>query len=121
VLSRGGNVQVLTRAVTFAGPGRSTANADAVALLRSAATGKPGRLTVASWEESGLGLHLKVVLAYRDHAGPVAYIGSSNPTPGGTLAHAEVGVLAHGPQVELLSRWLDRTADELERRRLLPG
>lgn len=104
--------------MSLTAPARSSANADAIALLRSVADGKPGRLVVASWEESGLGVHLKVVLGHRAGDGPVAYIGSSNPTPGGTLGHAETGVLAHGKQVELLSRWLDVTVAEMERRRL---
>jgi hypothetical protein len=47
-----------------------------------------------------------------------AYIGSSNLTPGGTLAHAEAGVLAYGPQVEAMSEWLDLTVSELRRQRL---
>jgi phosphatidylserine/phosphatidylglycerophosphate/cardiolipin synthase-like enzyme len=91
---------------------------DAVATLRHAATGKPGRLLVASWEETGLGIHFKVVLAHRENGTRVAYIGSSNLTPGGTLAHAEAGVLADGPQVDALSKWLDLIVCELRRRHL---
>lgn len=119
VLAGGGQVQLLTRALSLSAPRRSTANTEAVSLLRSVAGGKPGQLTIASWEESGLGVHLKVVLAHRSAGGPVAYIGSSNPTLGGTLAHAEAGVLAHGPQVALLARWLDVIVTGMERRRLL--
>lgn len=118
VLNAGGQVQLVTRALSLKAPHRSSANWDAVTLLRHAADGKPGRLLVASWEESGLGIHFKVVLAHRQNGTRAAYIGSSNLTPGGTLAHAEAGVLAEGPQVDALSRWLDLTVYELGRRRL---
>jgi hypothetical protein len=118
VLNAGGRVQLVTRALSLKAQDRSSANLDAVTLLRHAANGNPGRLLVASWEETGLGIHFKVVLAHRENGTRVAYIGSSNLTPGGTLAHAEAGVLAEGPQVDALSRWLDLTVEELRRRRL---
>ena len=118
VLDAGGQVQLVTRALSLRAPDRSSANVDAVTLLRNAADGKPGRLLVASWEETGLGIHFKVVLAHREDGTQTAYIGSSNLTPGGTLAHAEAGVIANGPQVEALSKWLDLTVSELRRRRL---
>jgi phosphatidylserine/phosphatidylglycerophosphate/cardiolipin synthase-like enzyme len=118
VLDAGGQVQLVTRALSAKAPDRSSANVDAVKLLRQVADGKPGRLQVASWEETGLGIHFKVVLAHRESGRRAAYIGSSNLTPGGTLAQAEVGVLAEGPQVDALSKWLDLTVDELRRRRL---
>lgn len=118
VLDAGGQVQLVTRALSLKAPDRSSANVDAVMLLRDVADGKPGELLVASWEETGLGIHFKVVLAHRENGTRAAYIGSSNLTPGGTLAHAEAGVLAAGPQVDALSRWLDLTVFELRRRRL---
>jgi hypothetical protein len=118
VLNAGGQVQLVTRALSLKAQDRSSANLDAVTLLRHAADGNPGRLLVASWEETGLGIHFKVVLAHRENGTQAAYIGSSNLTPGGTLAQAEAGVLAEGPQVDALSRWLDLTVDELRRRRL---
>jgi phosphatidylserine/phosphatidylglycerophosphate/cardiolipin synthase-like enzyme len=118
VLDAGGQVQLVTRALSLKAPDRSSANVDAVTLLRHAADGKPGRLLIASWEETGLGIHFKVVLAHCEDGTRAAYIGSSNLTPGGTLAHAEAGVLAYGPQVDALSKWLDLTVSELKRRRL---
>jgi len=121
VLSAGGQVQLVTQALSLKAADRSSANVDAVALLRRAAAGKPGRLLIASWEETGLGIHFKVVLAHRCDGTRAAYIGSSNLTPGGALAQAEAGVLASGPQVDTLSNWLDLTAHELTSRRLPSG
>lgn len=121
VLAGGGSVQVVTRGLRPGTAEFSPANAEAVALLREAAGAAAGQLEVLSWEEPGLGVHFKVVLAHRGEGDCVAYIGSSNLTPGGTLAHAEAGVFAHGPQVLLLARWLDLTAAELARRRLPSG
>jgi phosphatidylserine/phosphatidylglycerophosphate/cardiolipin synthase-like enzyme len=121
VVAAGGHVQLITRALSQVRPGGGGANSNAVALLRDAAADAPGRLEVASWEEAGLGVHFKVVLAHRSDGVRVAYIGSSNLTPGGTLGHAEAGVLARGPQIDLLAHWLDMTAAELSRRRLPSG
>lgn len=118
ILEAGGQVQLVTRALSLTAPDRSSANVEAVTLLRQAGEGRPGKLVVASWEETGLGIHFKVVLAHRSDGTRAAYIGSSNLTPGGTLANAEAGVLAHGPQVEILSEWLDLTVSELLKRRL---
>jgi phosphatidylserine/phosphatidylglycerophosphate/cardiolipin synthase-like enzyme len=118
VLDAGGQVQLVTRALSLRTADRSSANVDAVTLLRNAADGKRGTLLVASWEETGLGIHFKVVLAHRADGRQTAYIGSSNLTPSGTLAHAEAGVIANGPQVEALSKWLDLIVSELMRRRL---
>ena len=121
LLSAGGSVVVLTRALSLRAPEKSTANAEAVALLRDAATtaaaalGTSSRpaLRVCSWEERGLGLHFKTVVA----DGQRAYLGSSNLTPGGTLGHAEGGVLLCSPRVALLENWLLAVADELDVRR----
>ncbi|GAB3855804.1 hypothetical protein GCM10029963_51140 [Micromonospora andamanensis] len=114
VLWAGGTVTVITRALSLTAPERSSANVEAIALLRQAAEHTGRVITVRSWEESGLGVHFKVVVADRK----VAYLGSANLTPGGTVAHAEAGVLLRGPLVADLSRWLTAVADELARRRL---
>ncbi len=117
LLAAGGEVVVVTRALALTAPERSSANVEAVTLLRQAADRAGGRLTVRSWEEGGLGIHFKVLLADDE----LAYIGSANLTPGGTLAHAEAGVLLHGHGVAVLRRWLDVVCDELARRRLPAG
>lgn len=114
VLAGGGQVVVVTRALSVAAPGRSSANVAAVTVLRDAAAAVGGTLTVRSWEESGLGIHFKVVIAY----GHAAYLGSANPTLAGSAGHAEAGVLLHGPRLAPLERWLDAVCDELARRRL---
>lgn len=108
----GGTGTVITRALGRSAPARSNANVAAVAVLRGAASAAGGRLKVCSWDESGLGIHFKVVLADDQ----LAYIGSANLTPGGTRAHAEVGMLLRGSRVKALSRWLHVVADELTRR-----
>lgn len=117
ILVARGDVLVITRALALTAPERSTANAQAVALLRQAADRAGRTLTVRSWEESGLGIHFKVLLADDD----LAYLGSANPTPGGTLAHAEAGVLLRGRGVAILGQWLDMVCAELARRRLPAG
>ncbi|GLY54989.1 phospholipase D-like domain-containing protein [Lentzea sp. NBRC 102530] len=117
VLQTGGAVTVITRALSLTAPERSSANVEAIALLRQVAERAGRAITVRSWEESGLGVHFKVVIA--DHR--LAYLGSANLTPGGTAAHAEAGVLLRGPRVAGLSRWLTAVADELARRRLPSG
>nr|WP_225955288.1 phospholipase D-like domain-containing protein [Kibdelosporangium phytohabitans] len=117
VLQTGGAVTVITRALSLTAPERSSANVEAIALLRQVAERAGRAITVRSWEESGLGVHFKVVIA--DHR--LAYLGSANLTPGGTAAHAEAGVLLRGPRVAALSRWLTAVADELARRRLPSG
>lgn len=117
LLQSGGAVTVITRALSLTAPERSSANVDAVALLRQVAERAGRPIAVRSWEESGLGVHFKVIVA--DHR--QAYLGSANLTRGGTAAHAEAGVLLRGPQVVNLSRWLTAVADELARRRLPSG
>lgn len=114
VLQVGGTVTVITRALSLTAPERSSANVEAIALLRRVAERAGRAISVRSWEESGLGVHFKVVVADRK----LAYLGSANLTPGGTVAHAEAGVLLRGPRVAHLSRWLTAVADELARRRL---
>ncbi|MGY1868218.1 MULTISPECIES: phospholipase D-like domain-containing protein [Nocardia] len=117
LLQAGGAATVITRALSLAAPERSSANVDAIALLRQVAERAGRPIAVRSWEGSGLGVHFKVVIA--DHK--LAYLGSANLTPGGTVAHAEAGVLLRGSRVADLSRWLTAVADELARRRLPSG
>ncbi|MGW1169949.1 phospholipase D-like domain-containing protein [Streptomyces sp. NPDC002550] len=112
LLQDGGTATIITRALGWSAPNRSNANVDAVTVLREAAGTARRRLTVCSWDEAGLGVHFKVVLA----DDRLAYIGSANLTPGGTGAHAEAGVLLRGSRVRSLSRWLQVVADELTRR-----
>ena len=112
VLSDGGEVLILTRALSLASPYRSSANIDAVETLRAAAMAGGRALTVRSWEETGLGVHFKVLVA----DDTVAYLGSANLTPGGAAGHAEAGVLVRGGAVTTLRRWLQLVAGELSRR-----
>ncbi|MEW1906177.1 phospholipase D-like domain-containing protein [Streptomyces sp. NPDC086147] len=112
LLRQGGTATIITRALGWSAPNRSNANVKAVAVLREAAGIARDKLTVCSWDETGLGIHFKIVLA-DDQLG---YIGSANLTPGGTGAHAEAGVLLRGSRVRSLSRWLQVVADELTRR-----
>lgn len=114
VLSGGGQVVVITRALSVTGPVRSSANEAAVAVLRAAGHRAGHPVVVRSWEEGALGIHFKVVVA----DDTVAYLGSANLTPAGAGAHAEVGALVRGDQVAVLGAWLDLVADELGRRRL---
>ncbi len=124
LLRTGGTVLVLTRALSLRAPQTSSANTEAVQLLREAHTGArvdagpgAGTLRVCSWEERGLGLHFKAVVADRRRA----YLGSSNVTPGGALGHAEGGVLLDSDRVAVLDGWLRAVADTLEQRRLPHG
>ncbi|WP_159327190.1 phospholipase D-like domain-containing protein [Streptomyces tendae] len=112
LLEAGGTATVITRALGWSAPNRSDANVEAVSVLREAAGSLSARLKVCSWDENGLGVHFKVVLADDQ----LAYIGSANLTPGGTGAHAEAGVLLRGTRVRSLSHWLQAVADELTRR-----
>lgn len=70
---------------------------------------------VVSWEEEGLGLHMKAAVADSRRA----YVGSANFTWGGMGSHAELGVLLEGPSVREIDRLLDVLADELRSRRRL--
>lgn len=120
LLADGGDVIVLTRALSLRAPHTSSANVEAVERLRAAAEPPPpaaaavGSMRVCSWEERGLGLHFKAVVA----DGRRAYLGSSNLTPGGTAGHAEGGVLLDSSRVQFLESWLLAVADELDERRL---
>lgn len=114
VVGAGGLVRVVTRAARTAGSGLEATNAAAVATLRARVPAGPGRLEVRSWEEEGLGVHLKAVVA----DSIIAYVGSANPTWGGTEAHAEAGLLLSGPKAADLDAWIDAIAEELGGRRL---
>jgi phosphatidylserine/phosphatidylglycerophosphate/cardiolipin synthase-like enzyme len=114
----GGQAVIITRALSPASPSRSASNRESIALLRAAAR-RVGRqqLIVCSWEEEGLGIHLKAVIA--DHS--LAYLGSANLTPWGAHCHAEAGVLLRGRQAAQLADWLSRVALALEGRRSSAG
>lgn len=109
-LAGGGGVLLITRQLLDSG----SRNAMAVGLLRSACGSQDG-LDVVSWEEEGLGLHLKAVIA----DSRTAYVGSANLTWGGLGDHAELGVLLEGPSVAGIEKVLDGLALELRRRRRL--
>jgi len=109
-LSRDGNVLLITR--ELARP--DSHNAAMVRSLREHCA-HSAQLQVVSWEEEGLGLHLKALVA----DGTSAYVGSANFTWGGLSAHAELGVRLHGPSVRRIECLLDLLAEELRRRRRL--
>lgn len=110
----GGKVVIITRALSPASPFSSASNRESIALLRAAASRAERGLVVRSWEEKGIGVHFKAVVA--DHH--LAYLGSANLTPWGAHCHAEAGVLLRGAHVALLSDWLSRVAAVLGRRRV---
>lgn len=112
LVDAGGSVLVITRALSRSSPERSNSNVAAVRVLRAAAGQARDNVEVCSWDERGIGIHFKVVLADER----LAYIGSANLTRGGTAAHAEAGVLLRGTRVRSLSRWLDVVASELNLR-----
>jgi hypothetical protein len=109
----GGTVLLLTRALSTLSEEQSRANVEALQKLREGVSNREV-LVVRSWEEVGLGLHLKAVVA-DDH---MAYIGSANLTMTGASAQAEAGVLLSGPSVRVLARWLDAVSRALGDRRL---
>jgi len=118
VLTNGGEVLVITRALSFSSPERSSANVAAVAVLQDAAlqAGR-GSITVRSWEEDRLGIHFKTVVA----DSLVAYLGSANLTPAGAVGHAEAGTLLRGAAVRRLEEWLRAAGDALLGRSLPHG
>jgi hypothetical protein len=113
VLDTAGAVTVVTRALSPRSPEPAEANIAAVGALRDAAANRPGRLRVSSWEEEGLGVHLKAVVA--DDAD--AYLGSANLTGPGQLGHAEAGVRLPARFARPLAGWLMLLADALDARR----
>lgn len=115
VLAGGGEVFVLTRALSFSAPQRSSANAEAVQVLHEAgaeAAARGGRLVVRSWEGSSLGIHFKAVVADDEWA----YLGSANLTTAGAGVQAETGALLRGKSVQTLGSWLRLVAEELGER-----
>jgi phosphatidylserine/phosphatidylglycerophosphate/cardiolipin synthase-like enzyme len=112
IMHAGGTVVVLTRALSALSAQQSHANVEALQTLRAGASNHE-LLLVRSWEEDGLGVHLKAVVADER----MAYIGSANLTPTGTSTHAEAGVLLSGPSVMVLARWLEVVSDALSERR----
>lgn len=108
----GGTVVLLTRALSALSAQHSRANVEALQTLRAGVRNHE-RLIVRSWEEDGLGVHLKAVVA-DEH---MAYIGSANLTLTGASAHAEAGVLLSGPGVMVLARWLEVVYSALGERR----
>jgi len=113
VLDAGGVVTLVTRALSPRSPEPARANIAAVGALREAAAGRRGQLRVSSWEEDGLGVHLKTVIA--DDAD--AYLGSANLTGPAQLGHAEAGVRLPPRLARPLARWLSLLADALDARR----
>lgn len=110
LIRSGGNFRLITRELLVP----DSHNAQAVERLRRRC-GDSGALDVVSWEEGGLGLHMKVVVADSRRA----YVGSANFTWGGMGQHAEMGVRLDGPAVPVIELLLDTLADELKGRRRL--
>ena len=113
VLGAGGVVKVVTRALSPRSPEPARSNIAAVGTLRNAAAQRPGQLRVSSWEEDGLGIHLKAVVA--DNAD--AYLGSANLTGWGQFGHAEAGVRLPARLALPLAGWIGLLADALDGRR----
>lgn len=109
-LTRGGKALIITRELALP----ASHNAEAIRRLR-AALPTDARVEVASWEEEGLGLHMKCLVA----DGERAYVGSANFTYGGMSQHAELGVRLEGPAVLDLEQLLEVLASELRSRRRL--
>lgn len=114
LLRSGGTVTIITRALSLTAPERSSANVEAVARLRQAAGNANRPITIRSWEEDGLGVHFKTVIADDE----LAYLGSANMTPSAINAQAEAGVLLHGSKVAVLGAWMEGVAQALGHRRL---
>lgn len=78
---------------------------------------RTGGLDIVSWDDGGLGVHMKVVVA----DGRAAYVGSANLTRGGLSSHAEIGVHLAGPSVAPLEQYLLAMAEEVRTRSRSPG
>lgn len=110
LLGAGGRCLLITRDLLDVGTGGR--NREVVEeLRREARTG--GDLEVVSWEEAGLGVHMKVVVADSEQA----YVGSANLTWGGMGRHAEVGVLLEGKGVEAIRTIMETVAEGIRRER----
>jgi phosphatidylserine/phosphatidylglycerophosphate/cardiolipin synthase-like enzyme len=103
----GGSLLIITRGL--AQP--DSHNAAVIRELRSGCV--RGAPDVVSWEEEGLGLHLKTLLIDSKRA----YVGSANFTWGGIGQHAELGLMIEGPSVRKIEELLDALAAELRARR----
>jgi phosphatidylserine/phosphatidylglycerophosphate/cardiolipin synthase-like enzyme len=113
-VGNGGQCLLITRDLLEEGPaGR---NRGIVNRLRSAvadAGSEVGRLEVVSWEEVGLGIHMKVLVADSG----AAYVGSANLTWGGLGDHAEIGIYLEGSPVIEIERLIEAVAVTLRERR----
>lgn len=112
-MGRGGKFLLLTSSLL-----ESAHNAGVVRELRDGfAGGDAGqdRLEVVSWEEEGLGLHTKALVADSVRA----YVGSANFTWYGMGQQAELGVLLEGPRVAGLERLLRSLATVIKERKRL--
>lgn len=105
--AQGGSLLVITRELTR----NDSRNSTIVRELRRICA--KGKLAVASWEDEGLGLHIKALVA----DGRRAYVGSANFTWGGIGQQAELGVLLEGPSVSRIAIYLQELADALRSRR----
>jgi len=114
LIGGGGHCLLVTRDLLDEGPaGR---NRQIVNRLRSAVAAeedREGRLEIVSWEEGGLGIHMKVLVADSG----AAYVGSANLTWGGLGDHAEIGVYLEGPPVAEIERLIEAVAVTLRERR----
>lgn len=108
LIHRGGNFLLLTR--DLENPGSH--NSKVVNGLRDRCD-HSSSLEVVSWEEAGLGLHMKALVVDSRQA----YVGSANFTRGGFGYHAELGVLLEGPSVAKVERLLQTLAEEMRSRK----
>ncbi len=114
LVADGGHCLLITRDLLEEGP--AGLNREVVNRLRSAVEdggGEVSRLEAVSWEEAGLGIHMKVLIA----DSRTAYVGSANLTWGGLGDHAEIGVYLEGPPVAEIERLIEAVATTLRERR----
>lgn len=110
-MDRGGRFLLITSNLL-----ESRHNAGVVRELRNDfANENANRLEVVSWEEEGLGLHMKTLVADSSRA----YVGSANFTWYGMRQQAELGVLLEGPRVAGLERLLHSLATVVKGRKRL--
>lgn len=112
-MGRGGRFLLLTSSLL-----ESPHNAGVVRELRDGFAVEhagPDCLEVVSWEEEGLGLHTKALVADSGRA----YVGSANFTWYGMGQQAELGVLLEGPRVAGLERLLRSLATVIKERKRL--
>lgn len=107
LLSGGGTFLLLTRELE-----RSASRNFAVVQKLREVCGDPPGLQIVSWEDKGLGLHMKSIVADSERA----YVGSANFTTGGFGRHAELGVLLEGPSVRGVERVLETLAAQMRSR-----